>query len=92
LELIYRAAEYSPFLPTIRYFRSKNGRMWFSSKTVVPNLWYAYPWKYSKIILVMAENKKQSYEERFMWKLSLDPPTTSHIISLMLFLFVLILC
>jgi hypothetical protein len=27
-----------------------------------------------------------------MWKLSLDPPTTSHIIILMLFLFVLILC
>jgi hypothetical protein len=27
-----------------------------------------------------------------MWKLSLDPPTNSHIIILMLFLFVLILC
>jgi hypothetical protein len=32
------------------------------------------------------------YKERLMWKLSLDPPTASHIIILMLFLFVLILC
>jgi hypothetical protein len=32
------------------------------------------------------------YEGRLMWKLSLDPPTTSHIIILILFLFVLILC
>jgi hypothetical protein len=62
-----------------------------------PNLWYVYPWGYAKIILVIAENKKkilvkiktqkQSYEV-----LSLDPPTTSHIIILMLFLFVLNLC
>jgi hypothetical protein len=26
---------------------------------VVPNLWYAYPWGYAKIILVMEENKKK---------------------------------
>jgi hypothetical protein len=40
-------------------------------ETVVPNLWYAFPWRYAKTILVMAENKgrgvkiktqKQSYE------------------------------
>jgi hypothetical protein len=48
--------------------------------TVVPNLWYEYPWGYAKILLVKAENKKkrvkiktqkQSYEvlvykEKFM--------------------------
>jgi hypothetical protein len=63
-------------------------------------------WGYAKIILAMAENtkkgvkiktQKQSYEvlvytERLMWKLSLDPPTTSHIIILMLLLFVWIFC
>jgi hypothetical protein len=27
-----------------------------SVSPVVPNLWYAYPWGYSKIILVMSEN------------------------------------
>jgi plasmid stability protein len=41
------------------------------SRAVVSNLWYAYPWEYAKIILVMAENikkgvkiktQKQSYE------------------------------
>jgi hypothetical protein len=32
------------------------------------------------------------YKERLRWKLSLDPPTISHIIILMLFLFVSILC
>jgi hypothetical protein len=46
---------------------------------------------------VKIKTQKQRYEvlvykERLMWKLSLDPPTTSHIIILMLFLFVLILC
>jgi hypothetical protein len=46
---------------------------------------------------VKIKTRKQSYEvlvykERLIWKLSLDPPTTSHIIILMLFLFVLILC
>jgi hypothetical protein len=64
-------------------------------------------WGYAKIILAMAENthtkklvkittQKQSYgvlvyKQRLMWKLSLDPPTTSHLIILMPFLFVLIL-
>jgi hypothetical protein len=46
---------------------------------------------------VKIKTQKQSYEvlvykERLMYKLSLDPPTTSHIIIVMLFLFVLILC
>jgi hypothetical protein len=46
---------------------------------------------------VKIKTQKQSYEvlvykERLMWKLSLDPPTTSHIVTLMLFLFVLLLC
>jgi hypothetical protein len=30
-----------------------------SSRASVPNLWYAYPWGYAKIILVMAENTKK---------------------------------
>jgi hypothetical protein len=29
------------------------------SRPVVPNLWYAYPWGYAEIILVMAENTKK---------------------------------
>jgi hypothetical protein len=29
------------------------------SRPLVPNLWYAYPWGYVKIILVMAENTKR---------------------------------
>jgi hypothetical protein len=47
-----------------------SGKRW--TRPVVPNLWYAYPWGYAKIILVMAENtkkkgvkiktQKQSYE------------------------------
>jgi hypothetical protein len=47
---------------------------------------------------VKIKTQKQSYEdfglqrERLMCKLSLDPPTTSHIIIVMLFLLVLILC
>jgi hypothetical protein len=46
---------------------------------------------------VKIKTQKQSYEvlvykERLKWKLSLDPPTASHIIILMLFLFVSILC
>jgi hypothetical protein len=48
---------------------------------------------------VKIETQKQSYEvsvyrerERLMCKLSLDPPTASHTIIVMLFLFVLILC
>jgi hypothetical protein len=43
------------------------------------------------------ETQNQSYEilvyrEKLTRKLSLDPPTTSRIIILMLFLFILILC
>jgi hypothetical protein len=83
--------------------------------TVVPNLWYTYPWGYASDRLEVRENnignggkhtqkkgvklkiQKRSYEvlvykERLMRKLSLDPPTSSHIIILMLFLFVFILC
>jgi hypothetical protein len=30
-----------------------------SPGAVVQNLWYAYPWGYAKIILVMAENTKK---------------------------------
>jgi hypothetical protein len=46
---------------------------------------------------VKIKTQKQSYEdllykERLMGKLSLDPPTTSHIIIFVLCLFVLILC
>jgi hypothetical protein len=46
---------------------------------------------------VKIKTQKQSYEVlvykvRLMLKLSLDPPTISHIIILMLFLFVLISC
>jgi hypothetical protein len=46
---------------------------------------------------VKIKSQKQSnevlvYKERLMCKLSLDPPTNSHIIIVMLFLFVLILC
>jgi hypothetical protein len=46
---------------------------------------------------VKIKTQKQSYEvsvhkESLMCKLSLDPPTTSHIIIVMLFLLVLILC
>jgi hypothetical protein len=46
---------------------------------------------------VKIKTQKQSYEvlvhnEGLMWKLLLDPPTTGHIIILMPFLFVLILC
>jgi hypothetical protein len=31
---------------------------------VVPNLWYAYPWGYARIILVMAENTKKGVKIR----------------------------
>jgi hypothetical protein len=43
----------------IKYiYRVKHWRA-LSSRTVVPMLWYAYPWGYSRIILVMAENNKK---------------------------------
>jgi hypothetical protein len=53
--------------------------------------------KHTKKKGVKIKSQKQSYEvlvynERLTWKLSLDPPITSHIIILMLFLFALILC
>jgi hypothetical protein len=54
-------------------------------------------WKRQKKKGVKIKTQKQSYEvlvykERLMWKLSLDPPTISHIIILIMFLFALILC
>jgi hypothetical protein len=53
--------------------------------------------RHKKIKGVEMKIQKQSYEvlvykERLMRKLSLDTPTASHIIILMLFLFVLIFC
>jgi hypothetical protein len=38
------------------------GKLLWSSRAVVPNLWYVYPKGYAKIILVMAENTHKKKE------------------------------